>query len=48
MEATAVPALIIVVNLHTNELAGLFGIAIAVTALLALTGMVVALEHTVR
>ena len=32
MEATAIPALIIVAGiLSTNELAGLFGIAIAVT-----------------
>jgi len=45
MEATAVPALIIVVGiLYTNSLAGLFGIAIAVTSMLALTGMVVALD----
>ena len=45
MEATAIPALIIVSGiLYTNELAGLFGIAIAVTAMLALTGMVVALD----
>ena len=44
MEATALPALIIVAGIiSTNELAGLFGIAIAVTAMLALTGMVVAL-----
>ena len=45
MEATALPALIIVSGIIiTNELAGLFGIAIAVTAMLALTGMVVALD----
>ena len=45
MEATALPALIIVAGIiATNELAGLFGIAIAVTAMLALTGMVVALD----
>ena len=45
MEATALPALIIVSGIiATNELAGLFGIAIAVTAMLALTGMVVALD----
>ena len=45
MEATAIPALIIVAGiLYTNEIAGLFGIAIAVTAMLALTGMVVALD----
>ncbi len=45
MEATAVPAIIIVAGiLYTNELAGLFGIAIAVTSMLALAGMVVALD----
>ena len=45
MEATAIPALIIVSGiLYTNSLAGLYGIAIAVTAMLALTGMVVALD----
>ncbi len=45
MEATAIPALIIIVGiLFTNHLAGLFGIAIAVTSMLALTGMVVALD----
>ena len=45
MEATAIPALIIVAGiLYTNSLAGLFGIAIAVTSMLALTGMVVALD----
>ena len=45
MEATAIPALIIVIGiLYTNSLAGLFGIAIAVTTMLALTGMVVALD----
>ncbi|MBO6481243.1 MAG: sodium-translocating pyrophosphatase [Pelagibacteraceae bacterium] len=45
MEATALPALIIVAGIIiTNQLAGLFGIAIAVTAMLALTGMVVALD----
>ena len=45
MEATALPAIIIVAGIIvTNELAGLFGIAIAVTAMLALTGMVVALD----
>ena len=45
MEATAIPALIIVAGiLYTNGLAGLYGIAIAVTAMLALTGMVVALD----
>jgi|TARA_B100001063_G_scaffold8007_2_gene6163 K(+)-stimulated pyrophosphate-energized sodium pump len=45
MEATALPALIIVVGIiSTYTLAGLFGIAIAVTSMLALTGMVVALD----
>ena len=45
MEATAIPALIIVVGILTTfNLAGLFGIAIAVTSMLALTGMVVALD----
>ncbi|WP_440695416.1 sodium-translocating pyrophosphatase [Candidatus Pelagibacter sp. HIMB109] len=45
MEATALPALIIVVGIITTySLAGLFGIAIAVTSMLALTGMVVALD----
>ena len=45
MEATALPALIIVTGIMiTNFLAGLFGIAIAVTTMLALAGMVVALD----
>ncbi len=45
MEATAVPALIIVGGiLWTNHIAGLYGIAIAVTTMLALAGMVVALD----
>jgi K(+)-stimulated pyrophosphate-energized sodium pump len=45
MEATAVPALIICAAIIvTYLLAGLVGIAIAVTAMLALAGMVVALD----
>lgn len=45
MEATALPALFIVVGIiSTYMLAGLFGIAIAVTTMLALAGMVVALD----
>ena len=45
MEATAMPAIVIVVGIiATYSLAGLFGIAIAVTTMLALAGMVVALD----
>jgi K(+)-stimulated pyrophosphate-energized sodium pump len=45
MEATAIPALIICAAIIASfMLAGLLGIAIAVTAMLALTGMVVALD----
>jgi len=45
LEATALPALIIVTGiLLTNHIAGLFGIAISVTTMLALAGMVVALD----
>ncbi|MEX2628891.1 MAG: sodium-translocating pyrophosphatase [Tistlia sp.] len=45
MEATALPALVICAAIWvTYVLAGLFGIAIAVTAMLALAGMVVALD----
>ncbi len=45
MEATAGPALVICVAIITTYMiAGIFGIAIAVTAMLALAGMVVALD----
>ena len=45
MEATAAPALLICAGIVTcYVLAGLFGIAIATTAMLALAGMVVALD----
>ena len=45
MEATALPALVIVAGIiSTYSLAGLFGIAIAVSTMLALAGMVVALD----
>ncbi len=45
LEATALPALIIIAGIIvTFKLAGLFGIAIAVTTMLALAGMVVALD----
>ena len=45
LEATALPAIIIVVGIITTySLAGLFGISIAVTTMLALAGMIVALD----
>jgi K(+)-stimulated pyrophosphate-energized sodium pump len=45
LEATALPTIIIIAGiLITYNLAGLFGIAIAVTTMLALAGMVVALD----
>jgi K(+)-stimulated pyrophosphate-energized sodium pump len=45
MEATALPAIVIVVGIViTFQLAGLLGIAIAVTSMLGLAGMVVALD----
>jgi K(+)-stimulated pyrophosphate-energized sodium pump len=45
MESTAVPALIIIAGvLTTYNLAGLYGIAVAVTTMLALAGFVVALD----
>jgi len=45
MEATAIPALIIVVGImFTFAQAGLYGIAIAVTAMLGVAGMIVALD----
>ena len=45
MEATALPAIVIIAGiLITYMLAGLFGIAIATTTMLALAGMVVALD----
>ena len=45
LEATALPALVIIAGIiFTYEVAGLFGIAIAVTTMLSLAGMVVALD----
>lgn len=45
LQSTALPALVIISGiLVTYSLAGLFGIAIAVTTMLALTGVVVALD----
>ena len=45
LESTALPAVVIIAGIiSTYVLAGLFGIAIAVTAMLALAGMVVALD----
>jgi len=45
MEATALPAIVIVAAIITSfNLAGLFGIATAVTTMLALAGMIVALD----
>ena len=45
LESTALPAIVIIAGiLVTFSLAGLFGIAIAVTTMLALAGLVVALD----
>lgn len=45
MEATALPAIVIIIAIiFTYSYAGLFGIAIATTAMLALAGMIVALD----
>ncbi len=45
MEATALPAIVIIAGiLITYNIAGLFGIAIAVTTMLSLAGMIVALD----
>ena len=45
LEATALPAIVIIVGIIlTFNLAGLFGIAVAVTTMLSLAGMVVALD----
>lgn len=45
LESTALPAIVIIAGIITSfTLAGLFGIAIAVTAMLAIAGLIVALD----
>jgi K(+)-stimulated pyrophosphate-energized sodium pump len=45
LEATALPAIVIIAGILTSyKLAGLFGIAVAVTTMLSLAGLVVALD----
>jgi K(+)-stimulated pyrophosphate-energized sodium pump len=45
LESTALPALVIIAGIICSyQLAGLFGIAIAVTAMLAIAGMIIALD----
>src|SRR5690606_38293708 len=45
LESTALPALVIIIGIvATFQVAGLFGIAIAVTTMLGLAGMVIALD----
>jgi hypothetical protein len=45
LQATALPALVIVLGIYlANELAGIYGIGVAVMAQLSLTGLIVALD----
>ena len=45
LESTALPAIVIIAGIiSTNQLAGLFGTGIAVTAMLGIAGMIVALD----
>ena len=44
MQATALPVIVLVVGTLRRQLAGVYGIATAVTAMLSMAGMIVALD----